>query len=126
MRPWTEKVYGIPPEQVVGGSGKLKFELRDGKPILLKLPEVNFIDDKAGKPVGIQMHIGRRPIASFGNSDGDQQMLEWTGAGSGARSVCLCIKTTRIGSGLTIANPISASSTRPGMRLSPKAGPSSA
>jgi phosphoglycolate phosphatase-like HAD superfamily hydrolase len=90
MRPWTEKVYGIPPEQVVGSSGKLKFELRDGKPILLKLPEVNFIDDKAGKPVGIQMHIGRRPIAAFGNSDGDQQMLEWTGAGSGAR-FCLLV-----------------------------------
>jgi phosphoglycolate phosphatase-like HAD superfamily hydrolase len=90
MRPWTEKVYGIPPEQVVGSSGKLKFELRDGKPVLLKLPEVNFIDDKAGKPVGIQMHIGRRPIASFGNSDGDQQMLEWTAAGSGAR-FCLIV-----------------------------------
>jgi len=90
MRPWTEKVYGVPPEQVVGSSGKLKFELRDGKPILLKLPEVNFIDDKAGKPVGIQMHIGRRPIAAFGNSDGDQQMLEWTGAGSGTR-FCLLV-----------------------------------
>jgi phosphoglycolate phosphatase-like HAD superfamily hydrolase len=90
MRPWTEKVYGIPPEQVVGSSGKLKFELRDGKPILLKLPEVNFIDDKAGKPVGIQTYIGRRPIASFGNSDGDQQMLEWTAAGEGSR-FCLIV-----------------------------------
>jgi phosphoglycolate phosphatase-like HAD superfamily hydrolase len=90
MRPWTEKVYGIPPEQVVGSSGKLKFEPRDGKPVLLKLPEVNFIDDKAGKPVGIQMHIGRRPIASFGNSDGDQQMLEWTAAGEGPR-FCLIV-----------------------------------
>jgi hypothetical protein len=85
MRPWTEKVYGIPPEQVVGSSGKLKFDLRDGKPVLVKLPEVAFVDDKAGKPVGIQQHIGRRPIAAFGNSDGDLQMLQWTTAGSGAR-----------------------------------------
>jgi len=85
MRPWMERVYGIPPEQVVGSSGKLKLDQRDGKPVLVKLPEVNFIDDKAGKPVGIQMHIGRRPILSFGNSDGDLQMLQWTAAGSGAR-----------------------------------------
>ncbi len=85
MRPWTEKVYGIPPEQVVGSSIKTKFELRDGKPVLVRLSEINFIDDKAGKPVGIQMHIGRRPIASFGNSDGDLQMLQWTTSGSGAR-----------------------------------------
>ena len=85
MRPWTEQVYGIPPEQVVGSSIKTKFELCDGKPVLVRLPELNFIDDKAGKPVGIHQHIGRRPIAAFGNSDGDQQMLEWTTAGSGAR-----------------------------------------
>lgn len=85
MRPWTEKVYGIPPEQVVGSSGKLKFDLRDGKPVLMKLPEINLIDDKAGKPVGIQQHIGRRPLAAFGNSDGDLQMLQWTTAGSGPR-----------------------------------------
>ena len=78
MRPWTEKVYGIPPEQVIGSSIKTKFELRDGRPVLARLPEMNFIDDKAGKPVGIQMHIGRRPIAAFGNSDGDLQMLQWT------------------------------------------------
>jgi hypothetical protein len=89
MRPWTEKVYGIPPEQVIGSSGKLKFELRDGKPVILKLPEINFVDDKAGKPVGIQQHIGRRPIAAFGNSDGDLQMLQWTTAGSGARFALL-------------------------------------
>jgi hypothetical protein len=93
MRPWTEKVYGIPPEQVVGSSGKTKFELRDGKPVLLKLPEVNFIDDRAGKPVGIQSHIGRRPIAAFGNSDGDLQMLQWTAAGSGPR-FCLYVHHT--------------------------------
>ncbi len=89
MRPWTEKVYGIPPEQVVGSSGKTKFEMVDGKPVLMKLPEINFIDDKDGKPVGIQQHIGRRPIAAFGNSDGDQQMLEWTMAGNGARFALL-------------------------------------
>jgi hypothetical protein len=85
MRPWTERVYGIPPEQVVGSSGKLKFEMRDDKPVLVKLPEVNLIDDKAGKPVGIQMYIGRRPIAAVGNSDGDLQMLQYTAAGEGRR-----------------------------------------
>ena len=85
MRPWTEQVYGIPPEQVVGSSGKTKFELRDGKPVLLRLPELDFIDDKEGKPVGINKFIGRRPILAFGNSDGDHQMLQWTAAGSGPR-----------------------------------------
>jgi phosphoglycolate phosphatase-like HAD superfamily hydrolase len=85
MRPWTEKVYGIPPEQVVGSSIKTRFELREGKPVLMRLPEINFIDDKAGKPVGIHMHVGRRPVAAFGNSDGDLQMIQWTTAGSGAR-----------------------------------------
>lgn len=89
MRPWVEKVYGIPPEQVIGSSIKTKFEMRDGKPVLVRLPEVNFIDDKAGKPVGINMHIGRRPIAAFGNSDGDLQMLQWTVAGNGARFALL-------------------------------------
>lgn len=85
MRAFAEKVYRIPPEQVIGSSGKLKFELRDGKPVLVKLPEIDFIDDKAGKPVAIQKFIGRRPIAAFGNSDGDLQMLQWTTAGSGPR-----------------------------------------
>jgi len=85
MRPWTEPVYGIPPEQVVGSSIKTKFEMRNGQPVLVRLPEINFIDDKAGKPVGINQHIGRRPIAAFGNSDGDLQMLQWTAAGKGAR-----------------------------------------
>ena len=88
MRPWVEKAYGIPPEQVIGSSGKLKFDLRNGNPTLMKLPELNFFDDKAGKPVAIQTYIGRRPIAAFGNSDGDLQMLQWTCAGSGAR---LCV-----------------------------------
>jgi hypothetical protein len=85
MRVFAERVYGIPPEQTVGSSGKLEFELRDGKPVLMKLPALNFNDDKGGKPVGIQMHIGRRPILAFGNSDGDLQMLQWTAGGSGAR-----------------------------------------
>lgn len=85
MRPWVEKTYGIPPEQVVGSYGKLKYEVRDGKPVLIKLPEIGLIDDHEGKPVGIQTFIGRRPIAAFGNSDGDKEMLEWTTAGSGAR-----------------------------------------
>jgi hypothetical protein len=89
MRPWTEKVYGVPPEQVVGSSIKTKFEMRDGRPVLVRLPEINFIDDKTGKPVGINEHIGRRPIAAVGNSDGDQQMLEWTQAGGGARLMML-------------------------------------
>jgi phosphoglycolate phosphatase-like HAD superfamily hydrolase len=80
MRPWVEKTYGIPPEQVVGSSGKLKYELRDGEPVLVKLPEINFIDDKAGKPVGIEQFIGRRPVAAFGNSDGDYELLRWTTA----------------------------------------------
>jgi hypothetical protein len=85
MRPWTEQVYGIPPEQVVGSSIRTKYELRDGEPVLVRLPELDFIDDKAGKPVGIQQHIGRRPILAFGNSDGDFEMLEWTTAGEGPR-----------------------------------------
>jgi len=85
MRPWTERVYGIPPEQVIGSSIKTKFEMRNGRPALVRLPELNFIDDKAGKPVGINQHIGRRPIAALGNSDGDLQMLQWTAAGKGAR-----------------------------------------
>jgi len=85
MRAFAEKVYGIPPEHVIGSSGRLKFELRDGKPVLVNLPAIEFIDDKADKPVAIQKFIGRRPIAAFGNSDGDLQMLQWTTAGSGAR-----------------------------------------
>jgi hypothetical protein len=85
MRPWTEEVYGIPAEQVVGSSGKVKFEMKDGNPVLIKLPEINFIDDKEGKPVGIHQYVGKRPIAAFGNSDGDLQMLQYTAAGEGKR-----------------------------------------
>jgi phosphoserine phosphatase len=90
MRPWAEAAYGIPPEQVIGSSVKTKFELRDGQPVIVRLPELNFIDDKVGKPVGINQHIGRRPIAAFGNSDGDLQMLQYVGAGSGTR-FCLYV-----------------------------------
>jgi phosphoglycolate phosphatase-like HAD superfamily hydrolase len=89
MRPWTERVYGIPPEQVVGSSIKTKYEVRDGQPVLARLPELDFIDDKDGKPVGIQRHVGRRPLMAVGNSDGDFEMLEWTSAGSGPRLAVL-------------------------------------
>jgi phosphoglycolate phosphatase-like HAD superfamily hydrolase len=85
MRTFAEKTYGIPPEQVVGSQGKLKYELRDGKPVLVKQAEIQFVDDGPGKAAGIQTFIGRRPIAAFGNSDGDLQMLQWTTAGPGAR-----------------------------------------
>jgi hypothetical protein len=85
MRPWSERVYGVPPEQVVGSSIKTKFEMRDGQPRLFRLPQVNFVDDGPGKPVGINEFIGRRPIAAFGNSDGDLQMLQWTTMSGGVR-----------------------------------------
>jgi hypothetical protein len=85
MRPWVEAVYGIPPEQVIGSSIQTKFEVRNGKPVLVRLPQLDFLDDKAGKVVSINSRIGRRPIAAFGNSDGDIQMLEWTTGGAGPR-----------------------------------------
>lgn len=85
LRVFAEDVYGVPPNQVVGSSVKTRYEVRDGRPVLVKIAEIDFIDDKAGKPVGIHQHIGRRPIAAFGNSDGDLQMLQWTTAGDGAR-----------------------------------------
>ena len=89
MRPWTEKAYGIPAEQVVGSSIKTKYEMRDGKPVILRLPEIDLIDDKTGKPLGINKYIGRRPIAAFGNSDGDREMLEWTQGAPGPRLMML-------------------------------------
>jgi hypothetical protein len=89
LRSFSQKVYGIPPEQVIGSSGKMRFELHDGKAALMKLPEVNSIDDKEGKPMNIQLQIGRRPILAFGNSDGDLQMLQHTAAGAGARLMLL-------------------------------------
>lgn len=83
MRPWTEAVYGIPPEQVIGSSLKLKYEVRDDGPVIYRLPEISFVDDKAAKPVGIEQHIGRRPVFTAGNSDGDYEMLQWTSTGTG-------------------------------------------
>ena len=86
LRAWTERIYGVPPEQVVGSSIATRFQVgADGVPVLIREPKIDFIDDGPGKPVGIHKYIGRRPIFAFGNSDGDQQMLEWTAAGSGAR-----------------------------------------
>ena len=85
LRPWTQATYGIPPEQVVGSRGKLEYELRDGRGTLLKLPEIDLVDDGPGKPVGIAQVIGRRPIAAFGNSDGDFEMLEYVTSGPGRR-----------------------------------------
>jgi len=86
MRPWVEEIYGIPPEQVIGSSIVTRYEMRHGKPVLVREPKLNFNNDKAGKPVGINQHIGRRPIFAFGNSDGDLQMLQWTTlAGKGKR-----------------------------------------
>lgn len=93
MRPWTEATYGIPPERVIGSSLKTTFELRDGTPVLVKQSEVGSIDDGPGKPVNINLHIGRRPIAAFGNSDGDLQMLQWTAGGEGA-TLCLLVHHT--------------------------------
>ena len=85
MRPWTERVYGIPPAQVVGSSVVTEFQIKDGKPVLVRMPKINFVNDKAGKPVGIYEHIGRRPILAFGNSDSDMQMIQYTMAGEGRR-----------------------------------------
>ncbi len=93
MRPWTERVYGIPPEQVIGSAVRTTFEVRDSGPVLLRQPTIDFIDDGPGKPVGIERHIGRRPLAAFGNSDGDLQMLQWTAAGA-APSLCLYVHHT--------------------------------
>ena len=124
MRPWTEKVYGIPPEQVVGSSGVTQVRAApDGKPVLVKLPKVEFIDDGPGKPVGINRFIGRRPIFAFGNSDGDQQMLQWTAAGSGARFMPASSTTpTPSANGPTTASRTSASSTRRSTRPTRAAG----
>jgi hypothetical protein len=85
IRPWAHRVYGVPPEQVVGSSVRAKYEVRDGHPVIVRLPEMDFVDDGAGKPVGIHRHIGRRPLAAFGNSDGDFEMLQWTTGGGGPR-----------------------------------------
>ena len=127
MRPWAEKTYGIPPEQVVGSSVKTQFEMRDGRPVLVRLPELNFNDDKGGKPVGINQHIGRRPVMAFGNSDGDLQMLQYTGAGSAARgSACTSTMTTPSANTLTTARIVWPGWTRGSTKPPRRAGPSSA
>ena len=126
MRAFAEEAYGIPPEQVIGSSGRLKYQMRGDVPELLKLPAVDFINDKDGKVVGIQKFIGRRPIAAFGNSDGDLQMLEWTAAGKGPASRCWCITPTRRANGLTTGIRGSARSTRRWTWPWRKSGPSSA
>ncbi len=90
IRPWAERVYGIPPEQVIGSTVKTKFEMRNNIPVIVRMPELNFLDEKAGKPIAINQYIGRRPLCAFGNSDGDLQMLQWTHAGPGAR-FCLYV-----------------------------------
>ena len=94
MRPWTERVYGIPPEQVVGSRAKVSDEVRNGTPVLVRLAEIDHVDDKAGKPVGIHQMIGRRPIAAFGNSDGDFEMLEWVTSRRALASVSSSITPT--------------------------------
>jgi len=126
MRPWTEKVYGIPPEQVVGSSGVTEFEMgSDGKPVLRKLAKVEFVNDGPGKPVAINRFIGRRPIFAFGNSDGDLQMLQWTDAGGGARFMGLVPTPTPSANTPTTADRNSAVSTRRSTRPPPGAGRSS-
>jgi phosphoglycolate phosphatase-like HAD superfamily hydrolase len=96
MRPWTDKAYGIPPDQVVGTTMKTQLETQSGTPIIMRLPQIAFVDDGPGKPVGIDTFIGQRPIAAFGNSDGDQQMLEWTAAGPGPRFMLLVHHTDAV------------------------------
>jgi hypothetical protein len=91
VRVYSERVYGVPPEQVVGSSIATKYEVRDGKPVLMREPKIFFIDDHAGKPIGINLFIGKRPYAAFGNSGGDREMLEWTQAGDGARLMMLVL-----------------------------------
>jgi phosphoserine phosphatase len=93
MRAISERMYGVPRDQVVGSSGKVRYEVRDGTPVLVRLADIDFFDDKEGKPVAIQKFIGQRPIAAFGNSDGDQQMLQWTAAGPG-RSLAVLVDHT--------------------------------
>lgn len=94
MRPWTERVYGVPPAQVVGSSTETKFEIVDGKPALMRLPKIDFVDDGPGKPVGINAHIGQRPIAAFGNSDGDMQMLQYATMAAPGRTLGMIVHHT--------------------------------
>ena len=96
MRVWAEEVYRIPPEQVLGSSFKVKFEMREDGPVLVRIPEVDFFDDGEGKPVGIHKFIGRRPVFAFGNSDGDLPMMQWTSAGEGPRFMGLVHHTDEV------------------------------
>jgi hypothetical protein len=107
MRPWVEQVYGIPPEQTIGSSIKTQFEMKNGVPVLFRLAEADFVDDKAGKPVGINKFIGRRPIAAFGNSDGDQQCSNGRPAAAVPGSWCSSITLMRHVNSCTIAIPLS-------------------
>ena len=125
MRAFAETTYGVPPERVIGSSGKLAFEMRDGSPVLVKLLEIEFVNDNAGKPVAIQKHIGRRPIASFGNSDGDLEMLQWTTAGTGARFAMLIQHTDMTREWAYDRNSPSGASTRRWMKLMRRDGRSS-
>ena len=124
MRPWTEKVYGIPPEQVVGSSGKTKFEMRDGKPVLMRLPELNFIDDKAGKPVAIQPTSAAAP--SWPSTIPTATSRCWSGRPPGAARDSGLSRTIPMlnASGPTTARLISDSSTKPGTKRRRKVGPS--
>ena len=125
MRPWAEKVYGIPPEQVVGSSGVTKFQIgSDGRAVLMKEDRVEFVDDGPGKPVGINRFIGRRPILAFGNSDGDLQMLQLTAAGAGAASRGSCTTLMQSANGPTTGSRTSVNSTRRWTRLWRRVGPS--
>ena len=126
MRPWTEKVYGIPPEQVVGSSGVVKLQMdAGGKPSLLKTPKIEFVDEGPGKPVGINRFIGRRPIFAFGNSDGDLQMLQWTRPAQVPALPELFITPMRSANTPMIGSRRSASSTRRWMKAGQRAGQSS-
>jgi phosphoglycolate phosphatase-like HAD superfamily hydrolase len=122
MRTFSEKAYGISPEQVVGSSVVAEFQVKDGKPVIIRQPKIAFINDKAGKPVGIYQHIGRRPILAFGNSDSDIQMIEYTMTGVGAAWGCSCITPMRSASIPTTAKATSAPSTRPSTGRRLKAG----
>lgn len=126
MRPWTEQTYGIPAENVVGSSIKTKYEIKDGRPVIMRLAEIDFIDDGPGKPVGIHKFIGKRPIAAFGNSDGDFQMLEWTTSGAGRRFGLIVHHDDGDGEVAYDRHSPSASSTRVSTKARSGAGPSSA
>jgi hypothetical protein len=122
MRQWTEKVYGIPPEQVIGSSTKSRFEIRGGKPVIMISPEINFIDDNAGKLLGVRQEIGRSPIAAFNNSDGGLPALQWTNAGKGAGSRFSAITPTLCTSGPATVRPLSAGLTRRSTKRRRKGG----